>query len=169
MNQVKMGEFLRELRKGKGLTQEQLAEQFNISRRSVSRWETGRNLPDLDILIEMADYYGVELKEILNGERKSEKMNEELKETVLKVAEFSNEDKRKLTERMNKLFIAGLVAALIYIILFFTDNADNLIGGLSLGITFGMMMVGVIITSKNVTKIRKMKMRIVNKLNGRGE
>ena len=169
MNQVKIGEFLRELRKGKGLTQEQLAEQFNISRRSVSRWETGSNLPDLDILIEMADYYGVELKEILNGERKSEKMNEELKETVLKVAEFSNEDKRKLTERMNKLFIAGLVAAVIYIILFFTDNADNLIGGLSLGITFGMMIVGVIITSKNVTKIRKMKMRIVKKLNGRGE
>ena len=169
MNQVKIGAFLRELRKGKGLTQEQLAEQFNISRRSVSRWETGSNLPDLDILIEMADYYGVELKEILNGERKSEKMNEELKETVLKVAEFSNEDKRKLTERMNKLFIAGLVAAVIYIILFFTDNADNLIGGLSLGITFGMMIVGVIITSKNVTKIRKMKMRIVNKLNGRGE
>ena len=169
MNQVKIGEFLRELRKGKGLTQEQLAEQFNISRRSVSRWETGSNLPDLDILIEMADYYGVELKEILNGERKSEKMNEELKETVLKVAEFSNEDKRKLTERMNKLFIAGLVAAVIYIILFFTDNADNLIGGLSLGITFGMMIVGVIITNKNVTKIRKMKMRIVNKLNGRGE
>lgn len=123
----------------------------------------------MDILIEMADYYGVELKEILNGERKSEKMNEELKETVLKVAEFSNEDKRKLTERMNKIFIAGLVAAVIYIILFFTDNADNLIGGLSLGITFGMMIVGVIITSKNVTKIRKMKMRIVNKLNGRGE
>lgn len=168
MNQVKIGEFLRELRKGKGLTQEQLAEQFNISRRSVSRWETGSNLPDLDILIEMSDYYGVELKEILNGERKGEKMNEELKETVLKVAEFSNEDKRKLTERMNKLFIAGLVAAVIYIILFFTDNADNLIGGLSLGITFGMMIVGVIITSKNITKIRKMKMRIVKKMNGRG-
>ena len=53
--------------------------------------------------------------------------------------------------------------------LFFTDNADNLIGGLSLGITFGMMIVGVIITSKNVTKIRKMKMRIVNKLTGRSE
>ena len=151
MNQVKIGEFLREFRREKGLTQEQLAEQFNISRRSVSRWETGSNLPDLDILIEMADYYGVELKEILYVKRKSEKMNEDLKETVLKVAEFSNEDKRKLTERMNKLFIAGLVASVIFIILFFTDNADNLIGGLSLGITFGMMIVGVIITSKNVT------------------
>ena len=169
MNQVKIGEFLKGLRKEKGLTQEQIAGQFNVSRRSVSRWETGSNLPDLDILIEMADYYGVELKEILNGERKSEKMNEELKETVLKVAEFSNEDKIKLTEKMNKLFIAGLIAAIIYIILFFTDNADNIVGGLSLGITFGMIVVGVIITSKYATQIREMKIRIVNKLNGRGE
>ena len=48
MNQIKIGEFLKELRKEKGLTQEQLAEQFNVSRRSVSRWETGNNMPDLD-------------------------------------------------------------------------------------------------------------------------
>lgn len=168
MDQIKIGEFLRELRREKELTQEQLAEQLNISRRSVSRWETGRNLPDLDILMEMTDYYGVELKEILNGERRSGKMNKELKETVLQVAEYSNEDKRKLTGRMNKLFITGLVAAVVFIILFFTDHADNIIGGLSLGITFGMMLVGVIMTSKNVTKIRKMKMQIVNKLNGSG-
>ena len=166
MNQVKMGEFLKELRKEKGLTQEQLAEQFHVSRRSVSRWETGSNLPDLDILIEMADYYEVELKEILDGERKSENMNEELKETVLKVAEFSSEDKMKLTQRMNKLFIAGFIAATIYMVLFFTDNADNFIGGMCQGITFGMMIVGVIMTSKHAAKIRNCKMRIINSLKG---
>lgn len=98
MNQIKIGEFLKELRKEKGLTQEQLAEQFNVSRRSVSRWETGSNLPDVDILIEMADYYEVDLRELIDGERKSEKMNEELKETVLKVAEYSNEEKRGVQE-----------------------------------------------------------------------
>ena len=41
MNQIKIGELLKELRKEKGLTQEQLAERFHVSRRSVSRWETG--------------------------------------------------------------------------------------------------------------------------------
>ena len=61
MNQIKIGEFLKELRKEKGLTQEQLAEQFNVSRKSVSRWETGNNMPDLDTLIEMADYYEIDL------------------------------------------------------------------------------------------------------------
>ena len=41
MNQIKIGAFIKELRKEKELTQEQLAEQFNVSRRTVSRWETG--------------------------------------------------------------------------------------------------------------------------------
>lgn len=112
----------------------------------------------------MADYYEVELKEMLDGERKSENMNEELKETVLKVAEFSSEDKMKLTQRMNKLFVAGFIAATIYVFLFFTDNADNFVGGICLGFTFGMMIVGVVITSKHATKIRNCKMRIINSL-----
>ena len=90
MNQIKIGEFLKELRKEKGLTQEQFAEQFNVSRRSVSRWETGNNMPDLDTLIEMADYYEIDLRELLDGERKSEKMNEELKETVLPVLQIDD-------------------------------------------------------------------------------
>jgi len=163
MNQIKIGSFIKELRKEKGLTQEQFAEQFNVSRRTVSRWETGSNLPDLDILIEMADYYNLELRELLDGERKSEKMNEELKETVLKVAEYSNEDKLKVTRRMHLLFIAGLVAAIIYVMLLFTDQADNYWGGLCLGITFGMMIVGVIMTSKYSGKIRAFKLRLLHK------
>jgi len=164
MDQVKVGDFLKELRKEKGLTQEQLAEQFNVSRRTVSRWETASNLPDLDILIEMADYYEIELKELLNGERKSEEMNKELEETVLKVAELSNEDKIKLTRRMNRLFICGFIAAAIYIGLVFTDHADNFWGGICLGITFGMMIMGIIITSKYASKIRAYKMKLFHKM-----
>ena len=56
MDQMKIGSFLKELRKEKGMTQEQLAEQLNISNRSVSRWETGNNLPDLSMLIILAEY-----------------------------------------------------------------------------------------------------------------
>lgn len=157
MDQQKIGQFLRECRKEKGITQEQLAEMLGVTNRSVSRWENGSNLPDLDILIEMADYYDVELRELLDGERKSEKMNRELEETVLKVAEYSNEDKIKLTKRMHLLFIGGFVAAVTYMILLFTDRSDNFLGGLCLGITFGMMIVGVLMTSKYAAKIRTYK------------
>ena len=101
MDIVKIGKFLQELRKEKGLTQEQLAEKMNVARRTVSRWETGSNMPDLDILIELADYYEVDLREILSGERKSEHMNKELKETVLQVADYSNEEKARLMRRIH--------------------------------------------------------------------
>lgn len=164
MNQIKMGRFIKELRKERGFTQEQLAEQFSVSRRTVSRWETGSNLPDLDILIEMADYFDVNLRELLDGEREAEKMNKELEETVLKVADYSNEEKKKLVKRMHLLFIAGFIAAVIYLVLFFTDNADNFIGGLCQGITFGMMIVGVIMTSRYAAKIRAFKLRLLHRL-----
>lgn len=163
MDQQKIGRFLKDLRKEKNLTQEQLAEQFQISRRTVSRWETGSNLPDLDILIEMTDYYDVDLRELLDGERKSEKMNKELEETVLKVADYSNEEKQKLTKRMHWLFIGGFIAAVIYMVLVFTDHSDNFLGGMCLGITFGMMIVGVIMTSKYAAKIRAYKMRLLHR------
>lgn len=87
MDQRKIGNFLRDLRKSKGLTQEQLAEEFNVSSRTVSRWETGNNMPDLGILIEIADFYDVDIREIIDGERKSENMDNETKNTLMKVAE----------------------------------------------------------------------------------
>ena len=60
MDQIKIGEFLKELRKEKNMTQEQLADKFFVSRRTVSRWETGSNMPDLDVLVELADFYDVD-------------------------------------------------------------------------------------------------------------
>ena len=146
MNQIKIGEFLKELRKEKGFTQEQFAEQFNVSRRSVSRWETGNNMPDLDTLVEMADYYEIDLRELLDGERKSEKMNEELKETVLKVAEYSNIEKEVKRKKLNKCFIIGGICFLLVILnhqfgvlaMNFNNPIDDFAAGAltSLGILF---------------------------------
>lgn len=89
MNQQKAGEFLRELRKEKGITQEQAAEHFGVAGRTVSRWETGHNMPDLSLLIEIATFYDVEVAEIIDGKRKSENMNNEMKETLEKVADYN--------------------------------------------------------------------------------
>ncbi len=49
MDQKRIGSFLKELRKEKGITQEQVAEKLNVSARTVSRWETGRNVPDISL------------------------------------------------------------------------------------------------------------------------
>ena len=108
MDQQKIGRFLRALRKETALTQEQLAERLGVTSRSVSRWETGSNLPDLDLLIELADLYGVELREILGGERVREQMNKEIEETARKVADYSGMEKEKLTRRIHWLFLAAV-------------------------------------------------------------
>ena len=72
MDQQKIGTFLKQLRQERQLTQENLAEIMCVTNRSVSRWENGVNLPDLPTLIQLADFYGVELRELLDGERKPE-------------------------------------------------------------------------------------------------
>jgi len=163
VDQIKIGSFIKELRKEKGLTQEQLAEQLSVNRRTVSRWETGNNLPDLDILIEMADYYQIGLRELLDGEKRMDGHDSELEETARKVAEYSSEDKQKVFRQMHPLFIAGAIASVLNTYLLFSDCADNFLGGLCHGITLGMMIVGVIITSKFESKIRMAKRKWLKK------
>lgn len=117
MDMKKIGEFLKVLRKEKGLTQEQLAEILLVSGRTISRWETGTNMPDLSILIQMAEFYDVELKEILDGERKSESMDKELKETLSKVADYNRLEKEKVTKAGNVAFgLAFAVCAVMIVI-----------------------------------------------------
>lgn len=166
MDQKKIGTFLKELRSGKKLTQEQLAEKFGVSRRTVSRWETGSNMPDLDILIEMADYYEVDLRELLDGERKGEKMDKELEETVLKVADYSNEEKEKLTRRMHRLYMVGVVSFIIFFVLLFNEPEEptflfGFVHGITLGIPFGTVCMGALMTSKYGARIRAFKKRIL--------
>lgn len=114
MDQVKIGQFLKELRKEKTITQEALAEVLNVSGRTISRWETGNNLPDISLLVELADYYEVTIPEIINGERKSETMNQETRETAIKMAEYSKSEgkvkKRKFISLLMIVFGVFLIS-----------------------------------------------------------
>ena len=109
MDQAKIGSFLKELRKEKNLTQEQLAEEFNVASRTVSRWENGNNMPDLSILVELADFYDVDICEIIDGERKSEMMQKEEKGTLLKIAEYADKQKRQAILRAVILFSLEMI------------------------------------------------------------
>ncbi len=110
MNQQKTGDFLKRLRKDKGLTQEQLGERFCVSSRTVSRWETGRNMPDVGLLIELADFYAVDIREIIDGERKSETVDKEQKEMLMKIADYSQRKERMLLKKLVAIVIIGMLA-----------------------------------------------------------
>lgn len=109
MEQQKVGCFLRALRNEKGLTQEQLAEKFNISNRSVSRWETGKNMPDISLLVDIADFYDVDVREIIDGERKSGRMKDEVKEVAVKMADYADEGQSRLLNWVRAISLLGVV------------------------------------------------------------
>ena len=131
MDTVKVGAFLRELRKEKNLTQEQLSEVFQVTNRTVSRWETGSNMPDVSLLLEIADYYQLDVREILNGERNVPEAKEpnriETQTAALQeVAEYVDSDKEKMATKTRIYAIAGLLAVITNVCLTNFDPADSL-------------------------------------------
>ena len=119
VDQVKIGNFLKKLRKEKGITQEQLAEILNVSGRTVSRWETGNNMPDISILVDIADYYDISIPEIISGERKSEMMNEEEEERKIAktMSDYATTEKEKIFKEMKLQSVMGVCALVLYWIL----------------------------------------------------
>ena len=167
MDQIKIGNFIRDLRKEKNLTQEELAEHFNVARRTVSRWETGSNMPDLSILVEMTDFFDVDLRELFDGERKSEKMNKELEDTVIKTAEYSNAEKTKIAKTTLIFFIAGIIALIANQVLVFLELKKTFWVGFAEGATAGLaflaMAMGILYITGMLSKIHETKKRLLFK------
>lgn len=75
MNQQKVGDFIKKLRKENHLTQAEFAEKYGITYQAVSNWEHGKNLPDIALLKQIADDFNVSIDELLGSEKKSLKKN----------------------------------------------------------------------------------------------
>ncbi|MCH5250966.1 MAG: helix-turn-helix domain-containing protein [Lachnospiraceae bacterium] len=126
MDQRKIGEFLKRLRNEKELTQEQLAEKLGVSNRTVSRWETGNNLPDIGMLIQLAEFYDIDIREIIDGGRKSEIMNAEMKDTLEKVAEYSEYEKEIIITRMKRNSIIILISLIFVYVIAISSDLPNI-------------------------------------------
>ena len=72
MDQIKVGKLIAELRKEQGLTQEALGQKLGVTNKTVSRWETGNYMPDIELLMPLGEILGVSVNELLAGERLSD-------------------------------------------------------------------------------------------------
>ena len=145
MDQKKIGSFLRELRNEKNLSQEKLAEEFGVTSRSISRWENGNTMPDISIIIELADFYDVDIREIIHGERKSENMDKELKDTLVTVADYTNNENGKVMQSaVNMAIVASIIFGIITPVIFYCYiSLDNLLLNMAaIGTSFGMLYSG---------------------------
>ena len=96
MNQVKIGKFIAECRKNKNMTQAELAEKLNITDRAISKWETGKGMPDSSIMLDLCNELRITVNELLSGEMISvENKNEKQEQLLLDMA--------KEVEKKNKI------------------------------------------------------------------
>ena len=169
MDQKKIGLFLKELRKEKQLTQEQLAERFGVTNRSVSRWETGSNMPDLSIWVELADFYDVDIRDIIDGERKGDDMNKEEKERLLIVADYAETEKNTLLMRLRIISIVGLVSLIAGLTMMVISRDNNLpvydyLTGTLMGVAIGALLVAVFYSTGVLENMRKRKRTLMKVL-----
>ena len=156
MNQEKIGRFICELRKEKGLTQAQLAEKFGISNRAVSKWENGKSLPDASIMINLCNFLGITVNELLTGERISmEDYKEKAEDTMTNVVEISQKEKRAMMKDIrNRGLFTIVLGIILWIAAIYTSRvlANNNLFGLPQATTLGMLgFIGAIISNGMVS------------------
>ena len=71
MDQEKFGKFIKEIRKNNNLTQKQLADKYGVTYQAVSKWENGKNMPDIMLIKQMSKDFNIELEDMFEGEYKS--------------------------------------------------------------------------------------------------
>lgn len=98
MDQIKIGKFIAACRKEEGMTQAELAEKLGISDRAVSKWETGKSMPDSGIMLELCGFLKINVNELLSGERiMAEFYNKQLEDNLLAMKrEVEERDRRAL-------------------------------------------------------------------------
>ena len=154
MDQVKIGILLKEMRKEKNLSQEQLAEKFYVSTRTISRWENGNTMPDISVMIELADFYGIDLRELLNGERKSDKMNKDMKETLGMVADYTKAEKEQMIKAL-KTYVAGVTLFFALIGIIIVLHLERVHGAFQ-GVAASLVVLGFIYSVMSVIKLRQL-------------
>lgn len=159
MNQKQIGSFLKELRKEKEITQEKFAEILNVSGRTVSRWETGSNMPDISLLVQIAEFFDVSILEIINGERKSESMEKEVKEVAEAMSDYATTEKAILLKRVKIISIIGLLSLLIGLIMESLHYNSMIpvyecVKGVCLGLGVGALGTMVLYTTGLLEKIK---------------
>lgn len=117
MNQVKIGKFIAEMRKEQNLTQKQLADKLGISDRTISKWECGKGMPDVGLMIPLCEEIKINVNELLSGERLSENhYSKRAEENMMRlIEENGNKKKREMMYTLTYGLAIVMVAVLLVV------------------------------------------------------
>jgi len=152
MNQLMTGKFISQKRKEKNLTQEQLAEKLGVSNKTVSKWETGKCMPDYSVVKNLCEELGITVAELMDGEATDEKSvrtydDEQIMDLLRRTQEL---EKQKNILSGVLLIVMGIaLQALSHTI--GGSNVKDFFSGLLLGLSIAEMLVGVYVVSRGMT------------------
>lgn len=154
MDQIKIGKFIVKCRKEKNLTQMQLAEKLNITDRAISKWETGKGMPDSSIMLELCNELGISVNELLSGELIEMKdYDKKAEENLLEMAKKEEIINKKM---MMYEWVIGLMSSFTFITLIFVNSfaVENIISRIILFIVaFIILIVGISFALKIETEV----------------
>lgn len=151
MNQLITGKFISQKRKEKNFTQEQLAEKLGVSNKTVSKWETGKCMPDYGIVKSLCEELEITIAELMDGEESGDKSvraydDEQIMDLLRRTQE--------LEKQQNLLYgILLIIMGIAFQLLSHTlggSNVKDFFSGLLLGISIAEMLVGVYVLGRNI-------------------
>ena len=117
MDQIKIGKFIASCRKEQGMTQAALAQKLGISDRAVSKWETGKSMPDSGIMLELCEILKINVNELLSGEKiMTEAYNKKVEENLLAMKQEVEEKNRQLLRTEYLIVLPTVLLGLVLII-----------------------------------------------------
>ena len=144
MDQVKIGKFIAHCRKEKNMTQAELAEKLNITDRAISKWETGKGMPDSSIMLELCDELDISVNELLSGEMiRMDNYNKVAEENFIKFQkEKEDSDKRLL---FTEIIIGSIVTISFLLMIFLSIFAiENIVWKvITIIVSFVIFIIGV--------------------------
>ena len=146
MNPIIIGKFIALKRKQKNLTQEQLAQHLNISNKTISKWETGKCMPDYSIIKPLCKELDITISELIEGEESNHINEEQILDLLRRTQEL--EKQKNLLYGVIMIVMGIALQALSYAIRG-TDFKD-FVSGLLVGISIGELLAGIYIVGKTI-------------------
>lgn len=153
MNQITTGKFISLKRKQKNMTQEQLAEKLKVSNKTISKWETGKCMPDYSIVKSLCKELEITLSELMDGEISEDKSvrtydEEQIIDLLRRVQELENQ--KNILYGITLIIMGIALQALSYVV----EGSDfkNYISGLLLGLSIAEMLVGIYVVGKSLSR-----------------
>jgi len=128
MNTQKTGSFIAQLRRERGLTQEQLAQKLGVTNRSISRWENGNTMPDLSLMQYLCKELEITIPELLTGERKAE--TPQWKKGIQQLMELARREQREKAGKLNLCFGTGFLLLLLALLLLYLPEGEAIVPAL---------------------------------------